>query len=284
MSLVSTALEIVNVGLTLLGQKKLAALDNTSENGRKMNTIFAPARQQVLKDLRPNFSKTRAIFHHVVQAEKSISAATQADPCVITSAAHGLSVDDVIAIYDVGGMTDLNGKRYLITAVTSDTITLADENENDIDSTEFDAYTSGGKLGLVSAEPAYGFTYRYALPSDYLFLLEINGNEALTMDYSVEGGEILSNDAEMKAQYIADVTDYTKWEVDAVKVLSYKLAAEGAMPITNLSDLAKFWEAEYEKEKAKARGQKSQESGTRSGPPRHVVSNKWLDSRVNGPS
>lgn len=66
-----------------------------------------------------------------------ITAATQA---VVTVGAHDFKVGDHWYIDDVSGMTEINNKNGLVTAVTGTTITL------DIDSSGFTAYTSGGSI------------------------------------------------------------------------------------------------------------------------------------------
>lgn len=69
----------------------------------------------------------------------TITAATQASPVAITSAAHGLSTGDEVYISGVVGMTDLNDEIYTITKVDANSFTL-----DGIDGSDYDAYTSGG--------------------------------------------------------------------------------------------------------------------------------------------
>lgn len=72
----------------------------------------------------------------------SITNATQANPCVITtSSAHGLADDEFIGISGVVGMTELNGNSYSVTVLTSTTFELTGT-----DSTGYTAYTSGGTV------------------------------------------------------------------------------------------------------------------------------------------
>lgn len=74
-----------------------------------------------------------------IAAGKSITGATQANPCVITIVAHGYSTGDMVMIAGVVGMTELNSKLYKITVIDADTFSL-----DGIDSTGYTAYTSGG--------------------------------------------------------------------------------------------------------------------------------------------
>jgi hypothetical protein len=68
-----------------------------------------------------------------------ITGATNANPCQITSVAHGLSTGAFVYLIDVGGMLQLNNNTYQITVTGANTFTL-----NGIDSTLFTPYTSGG--------------------------------------------------------------------------------------------------------------------------------------------
>jgi hypothetical protein len=69
----------------------------------------------------------------------SITAATNANPCQITSTAHGLVTGSVVQITNVGGMTELNDHSFVITRVDANNFTL-----NGINSTNYGVYTSGG--------------------------------------------------------------------------------------------------------------------------------------------
>lgn len=85
----------------------------------------------------------------VVEGNKVITGATQANPCVITSVAHGYTTGNYIYISSVVGMTQLNGKYYKITVLTADTFSLQDQDGNNINSTAFTAYSSGGVANRV---------------------------------------------------------------------------------------------------------------------------------------
>lgn len=69
----------------------------------------------------------------------SISGASQSTYCQITSVGHGLLQNQTILINYVSGMTQLNGKQYIV-------ISIIDANNFmiNVNSTLFTAYTSGG--------------------------------------------------------------------------------------------------------------------------------------------
>lgn len=80
----------------------------------------------------------------VVETGFSISAATQADPVVLTTATHSYSNGDEVFISGVVGMTELNGKFFVIDNVTATTFELVG-----IDGTSYGAYSSGGLSSRV---------------------------------------------------------------------------------------------------------------------------------------
>lgn len=70
---------------------------------------------------------------------KSVTGATQANPVVLTVAAHGFSNGDEIYVSDLGGMTEVNNRWFTVANVTTNTLELSGE-----DGTGHTAYTSGG--------------------------------------------------------------------------------------------------------------------------------------------
>ena len=79
-------------------------------------------------------------------APGTITGATKADPCVITSPSHGLFSGQMITIRGVNGMTQLNTSAYYrITVVDANRFSIG------IDSTSFSVYTSGGQWILLSS-------------------------------------------------------------------------------------------------------------------------------------
>lgn len=70
---------------------------------------------------------------------KTITGATQANPVIITSTAHGFSNGDIVTIATVGGMTQLNGGTFVVSYVTTNTFALSNTN-----GLAYSAYTSGG--------------------------------------------------------------------------------------------------------------------------------------------
>lgn len=70
---------------------------------------------------------------------KTITAITKANPAVVTIVGHGYAVGDVVKLAGIGGMTELSDQLFAISAVTTDTFTLAG-----VDSTTYGTFTTGG--------------------------------------------------------------------------------------------------------------------------------------------
>jgi hypothetical protein len=78
----------------------------------------------------------------VLEAAKTITGITQANPGVITSNAHGFSNTDQLN-FTVLGMTQLNNKDFFAANVTANTFTLVDWNGNPINTAGYGAFISG---------------------------------------------------------------------------------------------------------------------------------------------
>lgn len=114
-------------------------------------------------------------------ATVSITAATRANPCVITSAGHGFGNGQWIHIASVAGMTQLNGNTYKTANVAANTFELQDLDGNNINSSAFTAYTSGGTVtqwrkipisGITQANPAVVTAKKHGFSNGNIIIIE----------------------------------------------------------------------------------------------------------------
>ncbi len=84
----------------------------------------------------------------VLEGTLAITGATQANPCVV-SVVNSYAVGDWVYITGVGGMTQLNGRYFIISARSAGTITLQDLFSANVNSTAYGAYTAGGTVQRV---------------------------------------------------------------------------------------------------------------------------------------
>ena len=85
---------------------------------------------------------------YVVDSSATITGATKANPCVL-SIANSWAAGDLIYVSAVGGMTQLNGRFFLIASRTGTTVTLNDIFGNAVDSTGYTTFSSNGLAGHV---------------------------------------------------------------------------------------------------------------------------------------
>lgn len=90
------------------------------------------------------------------------------------------------------------------------------------------------QLPALSASPIYGYSYQFQLPTDYIKLIEIDGEPA----YTIEGTKILCNSAPIKIRYIFDNTDIAQWSPTFVTCFAHYLAYLMAYPLTKKQTLA----------------------------------------------
>ena len=85
----------------------------------------------------------------VTEATKTITGITQANPAVVTANSHGYSNDEHVIINSVVGMTEVNGKTFVVKNKTTNTFEIQDVDGNNINSSSYTAYTSGGTSAKI---------------------------------------------------------------------------------------------------------------------------------------
>ena len=111
---------------------------------------------------------------------KAITAITKAAPAVITSAAHGIPDGWLVAVVSVKGMTQINApnqppkdKDYHKATTATNTVTL-----NDVNSSDYTAYTSGGYVQCLTPVDLAGYTARMSVKD------KVGGTELFRLDTS----------------------------------------------------------------------------------------------------
>lgn len=126
------------------GSKFVQEVKDSSKKTRLIPFIFNEEQSYVLE-----FGhQTLRFFTNggiLTETAKNITGATKANPCVITSVAHGFSNGDQVIIAAVGGMTQLNtGRPFTVANKTDDTFQL-----QGINSSAYGTYTSGGTVSRI---------------------------------------------------------------------------------------------------------------------------------------
>ncbi len=110
----------------------------------------------------------------ITNASQNITGITKANPAVVTVSSHGYTNGTDVWINDVGGMTEVNGRRYTIANVTTHTFELSG-----VDSTNYTTYTSGGTAASV---------YEISSPYTEAQLYEIQFTQSADVMYIVHEG------------------------------------------------------------------------------------------------
>ena len=111
----------------------------------------------------------------VLEGDKTISGITKANPAVVTANSHGYSNGDEVVITAVAGMTEVNGKRFLVADKTTNTFELQDKDGTDINSSGFTTYSSGGVSNKVFEittpyTTAQLFDIKFAQSADVMYI------------------------------------------------------------------------------------------------------------------
>lgn len=85
----------------------------------------------------------------ILESDKTITGITNADPGVVTITAHGFLDGEEVFISGVKGMTAVNGKYFIVANKTANTFELTDVDGNNVDTTAFTAYDTGGTAARV---------------------------------------------------------------------------------------------------------------------------------------
>lgn len=136
--------------------------------------------QSYLLELTQGFIRFYQNNNILVSSTVNITAATKANPGVITSASHGFSNGDEVIINDVVGMTQLNDRNFVVANVTTNTFTLMDAfGVVNLNTTSYTTYVSGGTASKIyEVSTPYQledlFALKYAQNADVMYIVHPN--------------------------------------------------------------------------------------------------------------
>ena len=156
------------------GTEYLGAVKDSSVKTRLIPFQFKTSDTYILEFGHQYMRVFRNGLQVLLGSAKTITAATKANPAVITSNSHGYSNGDEIYLTSVGGMTELNGRNYIVANASTHTYSLKDLFGNNINSTNYTTYTSGGSTDEIYeiATPyasADVFNLRFAQSADVMY-------------------------------------------------------------------------------------------------------------------
>tara|TARA_R110000803_G_scaffold131191_6_gene198514 strand:- start:503 stop:2761 length:2259 start_codon:yes stop_codon:yes gene_type:complete len=115
----------------------------------------------------------------ITESAVSISGITQANPAVVTATSHGYNNGDHVIITSVSGMVQVNGKTFTVANKTTNTFEIQDVDGNNVNSSSFTAYASGGSVyRIYEISSPYAAAdlsnIKFAQSSDIMYLVHPN--------------------------------------------------------------------------------------------------------------
>ena len=129
------------------------------------------------------------------------------------------------------------------------------------------------ELALSTTTPSYDFAYQFALPSDYIRILETN--LTTTAEWKIESGHLLADSDSVKVRYLARITNPNEFDALFIEAFSARLAAELTIPLADSPPLAKIMFDLYSSKVEEARTMDAVE-----GTPDNIEADAWLNARV----
>ena len=113
-------------------------------------------------------------------------------------------------------------------------------------------------LAALTTAPAFGYTYQYALPSDFLRLDMVNDEYPAAImdnyigseytDWVLEGDVLLTDlGAPLPIRYVAQVTDPTVWDINFREALASRIAYEICEDLTQSDTKKQFAMQDYKR-------------------------------------
>ncbi len=127
---------------------------------------------------------------------------------------------------------------------------------------------------------AFGLAYRFALPADFLRIIQVDWedldySDGWSLPYRIEDGYLHADESSVSIEYIYDCEDPNKFSATFVDMLAERLAAELSLPLADNSVMSeKHWNV-YESKLREARNTDAQQ-----GTPRGFYANVWTQARL----
>ena len=129
-------------------------------------------------------------------------------------------------------------------------------------------------LAQLATAPDFGFSYRFALPTDFLRLIDL---EAAESAFEIENGELLIDDSTVNIIYIHKLTSVPKMKPGLQEAIVSRLAFEICMPLTRDPERSiSLWQV-YSQKVSEARF-----VNAAGGPDRRLEARGWVQGRYTG--
>lgn len=104
------------------------------------------------------------------------------------------------------------------------------------------------RIAADAAAPAFGYSYQYSLPNDFLRVTEISAE-----DWVIEGDKILTDESPLEIIYIAFPSSPSSLNAELRSAIVYYLASEIALTLTSDSSMVSTYRSLAETEMSRAK-------------------------------
>lgn len=223
-----TKLQILNKTLRLLGAQKVTSAQlsaDSTEQARILNDIYDSVLDETLSSHPWNFAIKRATL-------------TEIGGVISTWTAQGSTNVWQAALTTEPSSVKFNGtegtEKTSVAALTAANYWYWASNVLYVYSTS-DPDTAYASPGIEAVIPEFEYDHAYSLPSDCLRVIRMEDDDA---KFVKEEQTLLTDEDSAKIQYIAQITDTTKFSPHFIAVFAQRLAAEMTIPTTNSPSLA----------------------------------------------
>lgn len=223
-----TKTALCNLALSLIGEKQIddiADSDDTSRGRVLCNAFYELATNEVLAQYDWRCARERV---RLTYEKGTVTSVTAADPAVITITGQGLlyivgdkiqfEEDSITCVSSSFASYLEDNEFYLDTNAADDQFNLIDEDDNDIDTSDYGNNVTAAEIRIV--DPIYG--YRHSLPSNFLALREIID---MTGDWDVMRGCLYCDADELHIVYTKSIS-IPKLDDWLILPVAYNLAAK----------------------------------------------------------
>ena len=152
----------------------VSEIKTSSANTRLIPFTFSTTQTYIL-ELGNNYIRFFKDSGQIVESDVTISGITKANPGVVTANSHGFSNGDFVNISSVAGMTEVNNKTFKVANKATNTFQLTDIDGNNVNTTNFTTYGSGGdanRIYQITTEytTAQLFDLKFAQSADVMYI------------------------------------------------------------------------------------------------------------------
>lgn len=236
----STDVDICNRALGRLGEERLQTND-LAENtpaGRVCYLHYQPTVDEVLRSHRWNFAQERVVLAPATVT--ALTCGTTNSSTAVTTTTLGLLVGQ--SVYGTG--ITLGSTIVAVNPGTGFTLSLATaaSGASASNALTFGIYHAGLTL------PAFGWTYAYVLPTDFIRALEINDTDDDTDGaWMIEGRKLLTNNDTINLVYVKRNNNPAQWDALFQEAVVLKLASKLATTLRGSSAQVPDLLAEYDR-------------------------------------